>query len=58
MKGTDSTKDSELEAYVAAAWQNILQLTCTHRETGGIEPGRLQLADQPAAYLTGWSPGS
>jgi hypothetical protein len=26
---------------------------CTHRETGEIEPGRLQLADQPAAYLTG-----
>ena len=25
---------------------------CTRRETGGIEPGRLQLADQPAAYLT------
>jgi hypothetical protein len=25
---------------------------CTHRETGGIEPGRLPLADQPAAYLT------
>ena|SRR6266508_1848132 len=25
---------------------------CTDRETGGIEPGRLQLADQPAAYLT------
>ncbi len=27
---------------------------CAHRETGGIEPGRLQLADQPAAYLTGF----
>ncbi len=26
---------------------------CTRRETGGIEPGRLPLADQPAAYLTG-----
>ncbi len=25
---------------------------CTRRETGGIEPGRLPLADQPAAYLT------
>ncbi len=25
---------------------------CTHRETGGTEPGRLRLADQPAAYLT------
>jgi len=28
---------------------------CTSRETGGIEPGRLQLADQPAAYLTPYS---
>ncbi len=27
---------------------------CTHRETGGIEPGRLQLADRPAAYPTGF----
>jgi hypothetical protein len=25
---------------------------CTRRETGGTEPGRLPLADQPAAYLT------
>ena len=24
----------------------------TRRETGGVEPGRLQPADQPAAYLT------
>jgi len=23
-------------------------------KTGGIEPGRLQLADQPAPYLTGF----
>src|SRR6266545_7917831 len=31
---------------------------CTYRETGGTEPGRLPLADQPAAYLTGgWSGG-
>jgi hypothetical protein len=25
---------------------------CTRRETGGTEPRRLPLADQPAAYLT------
>src|SRR6266545_7065965 len=25
---------------------------CTYRETGGTEPDRLPLADQPAAYLT------
>src|SRR6266536_1471117 len=30
---------------------------CTYRETGGTEPDRLPLADQPAAYLTGWSGG-
>src|SRR6266542_1815269 len=29
---------------------------CTHRETGGTEPGRLPLADQPAAYPTGSTP--